>query len=197
MDLEPLPLAPLYLISLCFCQREIGTNQVPFQGGKPPYLIAKTSITTLWDAMHQIQCTFHINPQYFLLFTKKQKHDTLIMNTGLLANFTINKQISINQWRIYLKILYLSDVCTRQNITFHKLIRAKLPINSTYNFPNTPKPRVSAWNIWHQYLSKIIWTHTNTTSLPYLGPWQSVPLHKNGSIIILQTITSIRYEATI
>lgn len=77
---------------------------------------------------------------------------------------------------IYLRLIFLSYLCTFQSISINTIVKIKLPIKSTY--PNTPNPWHISWITWIKYLTEILITITNTNTITSFVLWQRVPFHK-------------------
>ena len=54
----------------------------------------------------------------------------------------------MNICRTYLKVIYISDICNAEGSKIEETIFEGNPIQSRYNWPETPKPPMKLWNTW-------------------------------------------------
>jgi hypothetical protein len=106
---------------------------------------------------------------------KLRKHDHCIMERVIEMNFTKNQRERINCVRMYMGIMYLSEIC---NVTGDRIM-PRIDIGnhdatyytSTLQQPKQQRPNNSSFKLWKQVLDTFTITTTNRVLKQRLGRW--------------------------
>ena len=193
----------LLSISIQWTQLEIGTNDL-FLNLKPSAFLSLTTptwITSLWKAMspYNIQFTPSSLPPS-LIPTPPRQNDDFIMNLFINHHFTPQQLTTINHCRLYLQVLFISDISNAAGISIDLPYRGNdLYIQnrriSSLRWPIIPNaPTVSQWELWEAAIKKCICTKQFILHSP-LGNWinathQHWPLRTTPPTITLSTLQS-------
>ena len=89
----------------------------------------------------------------------QRRNDKCIMDELLQSNLPKSKIIQVNVCRLYLQILYRSDIINPDgktvNYTYHSGKRPAYP-RSTFKWPRQSNPSKAAWKTWHKAMQNIL-----------------------------------------
>jgi hypothetical protein len=105
-------------------------------------------------------------------FEPLREADRLIIPTFAGMGFTSDKLALLNQCRLYLKVTWLSEICTADGTKIESRVMQKpyaISIRPRYNYPNQNYPSASAWSAWSSALQHLC-RSGNYLASP-LGPW--------------------------
>ena len=100
----------------------------------------------------------------------QRRNDKRIMDEVLQSNFLKGKRIQVNVCRLYLRVIYLSDMIEPDGRTVDmNLFSGKRPEYPKFKFtwPNEPNPSTKAWKTWNNMLITILNIQKNGTLPPY------------------------------
>ncbi len=130
---------------------------------------------SIWKFMNKAHLTIQV--QQAFMPKPPQQHDISIMDFFVQQNTHCSDLRVINRCRIYLQVLFLSDICSADGKSIlSECCRGQRPLDrhSSLNWPIQPRPPNSAWKTWQTALATL---HTNGTLHTPLGAWAS-PTHQ-------------------
>jgi len=104
------------------------------------------------------------------------------MEGFLRTGYRDSKLVTLNRCRMYLQVIFLSDICNGQGTTIENQFWSGTAISNSHNFrwPCTHKPNPSKWGLWQRALTRSF-NLNNTWKLPIpLGKWDSITTQTNG-----------------
>jgi hypothetical protein len=116
------------------------------------------------------QITLHL---HLLLPPLQRKNDQYIMDVVYNQNYTKKVISNINQCRLFLQVLTISDITTVDGTCLES---GSLEHKSTWRQTHTsfktmrPKPNKSIWHYWTTFLSTLTYTNSKRLKIP-LGDW--------------------------
>ena len=120
----------------------------------------------------------------------QRRNDKCIMDEVLQSHLTKSKIIQVNACRLYLRIIYLSDIIEPDGKTVHPTYYAgKCPSypTSKFKWPHQSKPSNAAWKTWHKTIQTILHIPKNGILPPHHTLHQWLPTtnnrHTNGIMI--------------
>ena len=171
----------LLSISIQWTQLEIGTNDL-FLNLKPSTFLSLTTptwITSLWKAMspYNIQFTPSSLPSS-IIPTPPRQSDDFIMNLFLNHHFTTQQLITINHCRLYLQVLFISDISNATGVSIDLPYRGNaIYIHnrriSSLRWPIISNPpTTSQWELWQSAIKTCICNQLYILHTP-LGDWSN------------------------
>ena len=112
----------------------------------------------------------------------QRRNDKCIMDEVLQSNLTKSKIIQVNACRLYLRIIYLSDIIEPDGKTVHLMYHAgKRPSypTSKFKWPHQSKPSNAAWKTWHKIVRTILHIPKNGILPPHHTLHQWLPTNNN------------------
>ena len=165
-----MPWSKLLVISLRHLQLAIGNNMPPFQHIYPIYVYNNVWICRSWKLLHENNISIKVHNRWLLKFCKQRQYDKMIMHPSLLKSFNKKKQRSINNCRMYLKVIMISDIETINGSHIKMSIMNHIPITSKFLWPKIKKPNNCHWVISDNYMQ--LFRNLNSNQLTRcLGPW--------------------------
>jgi len=88
-------------------------------------------------------------------FQPNQRSDREIMHIFLSAGFRTDELATLNRCRMYLRVIFLSDICngTGTAVDNQFWVGEKPSSLYQYNWPQTPKPTQREWTLWQRALT--------------------------------------------
>ena len=112
----------------------------------------------------------------------QRRNDKCIMDEVLNSNLTKRKISQVNACRLYLRILYLSDIIQPDGKTVNPMyFNGKRPSypTSKYKWPHQSKPSNAAWKTWHKIVRTILHIPKNGILPPHHTLHQWLPTNNN------------------
>ena len=113
---------------------------------------------------------------------KLRQHDASIMERAIGMEFTAIQMRRINSVRMYLGIMYLSEICNIEGDSLIKGIDNNTHNQEYYNThlqkPKQSKPNTRSWTLWKRVIESF--TKDNTKLKIHLGKWSTK--HSNAGI---------------
>jgi len=107
-------------------------------------------------------------------------NDVEIMRVFIQARYQSKELKVLNRCRMYTKDIFLSDICnaTRTQLEQHRWTHA-IPGDSTYTWPDYPKPTPMEWRGWQLALQQSLSLGRNLQLPIPLGKWLPYKHHKH------------------
>jgi hypothetical protein len=134
-------------------------------------LIEPNWLTSIWAYANSTAITIDIKQQW--LPHRVRERDIMILDHALTLNFTTQQLRQLNDCRMYLQVLTLSDITTADGkYLLPNIIRGYRTDDrpSTLNWPNTCRP--TSWAAWKLYLQHI---GSGVKLKRQLGAWIHLP----------------------
>ncbi len=115
-------------------------------------------------------------------FDLPRERDQIIMEGFLRTGYQDAELVTLNRCRMYLQVIFLSDICNGQGTTIETHFWSGTAISNSHDFrwPRTHKPNPSKWGLWQRALTRSF-NLNNTRKLPLpLGKWDSITTQTNG-----------------
>jgi len=131
--------------------------------------ITRTWVSEMWGACHQANIQI-IGDQPQL--EPQRERDTEIMRLFIQQGYRKNELEVLNQCRMYIHAIFLSDICTATGDALEQSMwQQPAPITSKYEWPMTPQLTPGEWNTWQRALQQTLSLGKQLSlSLP-LGRW--------------------------
>ena len=112
----------------------------------------------------------------------QRRNDKCIMDEVLQSNLTKSKISQVNACRLYLRIVYFSDIIEPDGKTVNPTYYAgKCPSypTSKFKWPHQSKPSNAAWKTWHKTIQTILHIPKNGILPPHHTLYQWIPTTNN------------------
>ncbi|OEU15138.1 hypothetical protein FRACYDRAFT_239817 [Fragilariopsis cylindrus CCMP1102] len=122
--------------------------------------------------LEEIGGKIHINNKY--IRPKLRIEDACIMERAIDMSFTTNQMERINCVRMYLGVMYMSEICNEEGTAIREGYKDGTYDQETYRVtltrPKQNKPNKASWKLWSKVLQS--WTENNNNLLTTtLGKW--------------------------
>lgn len=163
----------LILISMSYLQITIGSNISFLHKPFTTYTkwIDQNWLTSLWRALHKSKLIVQVKREWRPSLPRT--HDIFLMDYFLRLNFKPAQLKLLNQCRIYLQVLTLTDICSADGVSIADPILLGLKLfdrRSTLNWPEQQRPQQEAWKLWKSALDHLA---SETIKIHPLGNWLS------------------------
>jgi hypothetical protein len=165
----------LILIAISHVQIHVGSGSPFFALPYPHYSrwIDSNWLTSVWKHTHQINLTVDVERHWTPSLVRQ--HDNFLMEIFQSHNFSPIQLRHLNNCRIFLQVLTLSDITSADGKyilpTALKGERTQEQ-TSTLHWPRQDSPTELSWDLWRLALSHI---STHSKLLRPLGPWTGNP----------------------
>jgi Reverse transcriptase-like len=164
----------LFRIAYQWWRYEIGIEQCPFTVTETQINLEYSNskwFNEIWKFLHEFEISIHIKSHWPNPLREKDRY---LMDIAQEQKLPTKSLRLINQCRLYLQVLTISDITNPQgtqiDISFYTWKDAH-PMKTRWSKTNYPKPNKSAWTYWRSMLDTI--THTNSRRLKtVLGKWR-------------------------
>ena len=155
---------------------ELGLSGNPFTHDYSTlqFCVTKCTLQHVWEFCNKYNITLHRKFDYF---SEQRKGDSLLMETFIAHGYTGATLGSINRCRVYLRVLWTSDIVTADG---YRIIKdcykgRKWPCYTTkYEWPKQEKPGPNDWVHWRKAIHKCFDPFRPSLLLPhsqYLSDW--------------------------
>ena len=148
----------LLKISMNFTQLEIGIEQPFLESTYSNYnhIITRTWITSIWEYLTKCRTKLYCTKP--AMYVKPRKNDRYIMDVIFEANIPPNQTQEINQVRLYLNVLTLSDIVALNSNTtiLQEMYKATKQRKSKWKWPNITEIKTKWIKTWANVLRTII-----------------------------------------
>ena len=168
----------LILVAMSHLQLHIGLESSFFTCAYPPYAkwVEHNWLTSIWKHMHQLQINVEVERHWTP--EKARQHDLILMDEFMKYNFTPMQLRLLNNCRLYLQVILLSDITTADGRHILPSViqgsRAAYRTSTLY-WPRQETPSDLAWATWSLALGYISTNRKLNTSL---GTWLKIPHQK-------------------
>jgi hypothetical protein len=134
-----------------------------------------TWITDIWKFSHQVKITVEVENQWLPRIARQ--HDVALMDLAISLSFNEFQLRSINTYRLFLQVTTLSDIVSANGEFIIPCIVEGYRDESRGTdllWPNIPRPPISFWRHWHQFLQHFVTGHRLTQPL---GQWFDDPMN--------------------
>ena len=184
----------LLQISLSYTQMEAGSVQpiLSTEYSKWGKYVTQTWLTDLWKFMGD--CNVNIEVQQGWKYKPPRTNDRFLIELIEDSSLDDDKKKILNQVRIYLKILTLSDmvIINKKSTILPQIISAETSRPSYFNWPKTLKMEPKWKKIWHSFITSHVKPHLD---LFPLGSW-SFPTHQTWNIFTNPSQTCVNINGT-
>ena len=146
-------IAKLLAISLQYAQLEYGTGECILNSSE----FHEDDIKDTWVksvAVFLQYCSSSIDLPSKIIFYKQRKNDEFIMNTDK-ADLLKSAYQEINDCRIWLRAMTISDITTQDGIKIEKwALRGLKQCPSVYKWQDITYPSSKAWKSWRRFISR-------------------------------------------
>jgi ribonuclease HI len=134
-----------------------------------------TWITDIWKFSHQVKITVEVENQWLPRIARQ--HDVALMDLAISLSFNEFQLRSINTYRLFLQVTTLSDIVSANGEFIIPCIVEGYRDESRGTdllWPNIPRPPISFWRHWHQFLQHFV---TGRRLTQPLGQWFDEPMN--------------------
>lgn len=135
-----IPWKNLLIISTRYLKLTIGTNQPPLQVRCQKYLSPSIWLCRIWKVFEGHIIIIIINKNNLINFKKQRFRYNYIIQEKHLRHYNYLQKNQINQCRMYLHLIYDSDICNISGKSLKLIIMNYIPNTSLYTWPKTPLP---------------------------------------------------------
>jgi hypothetical protein len=165
----------LILIAISHLQLHIGSRTPFFALSYPNYAkwIDHTWLSSIWKHTHQLAITVEVERHWTIQHARR--NDMSLMDEFLKYNFSPQQLKHINNCRLFLQVILLSDIATADGQQILSTIRrGHKPIDrvSELHWPRQENPPELAWALWRIALEHL---STNYKLHKPLGDWLRAP----------------------
>jgi hypothetical protein len=166
------PISNMIQITTKWWWFQLGTENNPFQYNPSDITYIKTN----WFAQihHFVHDYGIIINMRFNNYPKLRKNDAYIMELLLQQGYLQKIVGNINQCRLFLHVLTLSDIVdvTGKFITSTNYVHQEAATMNTQQITafQVSKPNKSVWSYWTKFLNELVYPKTRQLRMP-LGPW--------------------------
>ena len=181
-------------ISLSYTQMEAGSHSPILSTDHNVWgkYTTTTWLTDLWHFMGECKVTLEINNSW--TYTPPRKHDRFLIE--LIEDSTLDDKTKkiLNQVRIFLKILTLSDmvIINKKSSILPQVLAAQASRVSSYNWPQSPALEMNWKTIWHSFLRSHVQPYLEQHPL---GDWVA-PTHQEWSTFTNPDMTHVAVDGT-
>ncbi len=140
----------LILIAISHLQLHLGVEHKCLTCPFPPFAkwIDHWWLTSIWKHMHQLKIT--VNIEHHWAPKKYREQDIFLMDYAMQLHLSTAQIRGINQCRLYLQVLTISDISTVEGRHLHPNILSNKPLyrTSTLQWPFQANPPKSGWRMW-------------------------------------------------
>lgn len=107
----------------------------------------------------------------------EREHDRFITDVFVENGFTGAQLYTLNQCRVYLEALTVSDISSADGLRLENDIRLGKRLMdrpSRFTWPESPRPSTKCWTLWESAINQIFGPRSSTLRQP-LGQWLQVP----------------------
>jgi hypothetical protein len=164
----------LILIAISHLQLQVGSAKPFFTLPYPHYArwIDSTWLTAIWK--HTVQLQMQVEVEHHWLPTLTRENDIMLMDLFMTLNFSHSQLKLINNCRLFLQVLTLSDITSADGKTllpnYTKGI-VSTDRTSSLKWPEQTRPPPSAWTLWKTALAHISTSEKLSTPL---GRWTDI-----------------------
>jgi hypothetical protein len=174
------PAADTILILLESYQISSGLPDNPFQFTKVQSYVSSPWVQSVQQFLCQCNATIAL-PGLHIIGLLRQ-NDAFIMHTAVALGFSASDLSCINQCRLFLQVMTLSEICNDNGD--HILLAAleghtsalgtpslQVHSQSTLQWPDQPRPEAASWRIWRRFLQHLLSSHSTPGLIQPLGQW--------------------------